>query len=205
MPKTDSTLFTMHEKALENEYGCCPECGNKLLIRHSKNGAFLGCSAYPSCQYVRAMSTTKDGIEDQVIADRYCPDCQGKLVVRSGQYGMFICCINYPECSYRDKNEQQSKGSAVSCPQCKTGVLQQRTNRYGKMFFACDQYPKCKYLVNFQPVEETCPSCGFPILIERNTARGNRLECPQKNCKYKRYIELNPQEETDNNAETKCE
>ena len=31
----------------------CPECGNKLIKRNGRYGAFLGCSNYPKCRYSR--------------------------------------------------------------------------------------------------------------------------------------------------------
>ncbi len=30
----------------------CPECGAKLVLRHSRRGPFVGCSAYPKCHYI---------------------------------------------------------------------------------------------------------------------------------------------------------
>ena len=29
----------------------CPKCGNKLVVRESEYGKFLGCSSYPKCKY----------------------------------------------------------------------------------------------------------------------------------------------------------
>lgn len=31
----------------------CPECGNKLIKRNGRYGAFLGCSSFPKCRYSR--------------------------------------------------------------------------------------------------------------------------------------------------------
>ena len=29
----------------------CPRCGEKLRLRHGRNGNFLGCSGYPNCRF----------------------------------------------------------------------------------------------------------------------------------------------------------
>ena len=29
----------------------CPQCGSPLQIKQGKKGLFLGCSAYPECDY----------------------------------------------------------------------------------------------------------------------------------------------------------
>ena len=34
----------------------CPECGNKLGLKVSRYGAFLGCAKYPDCKYTKDMS-----------------------------------------------------------------------------------------------------------------------------------------------------
>jgi DNA topoisomerase-1 len=37
----------------------CPECGQRLMPRKSKNGNFLGCSGYPDCRYTRSLDAVK--------------------------------------------------------------------------------------------------------------------------------------------------
>ena len=31
----------------------CPRCGKELLVRHGKNGDFMGCSGYPNCRFTK--------------------------------------------------------------------------------------------------------------------------------------------------------
>lgn len=33
----------------------CPECGEGLMLRHSRRGAFIGCSGFPKCRYTRSI------------------------------------------------------------------------------------------------------------------------------------------------------
>lgn len=184
MTKADQGLFDQHEHALEKEYETCPECSAELIIRNSKTGPFIGCSKYPECNYTRPIGDHQQLHVVKLLDQPACPDCQSQLAVKNGRYGMFIGCTNFPDCKYiAHLDEQEDTG--VPCPSCKTGELFQRNNRYGKTFFACDAYPKCKYAVNFKPVIETCPLCQWQILIEKNTAKGLTHQCPQKSCNYK--------------------
>lgn len=73
-------------------------------------------------------------------------------------------------------------------PACGVGHLVSRTSRHGKVFYACDGYPRCKYVVNEPPVAGPCPECGWPILVEKSTRHGKRVSCPQKLCHYQTDI-----------------
>lgn len=35
------------------EKGICPRCGEKLVIKNSENGQFYGCSAFPTCNFIK--------------------------------------------------------------------------------------------------------------------------------------------------------
>ncbi|QSX33713.1 topoisomerase DNA-binding C4 zinc finger domain-containing protein [Shewanella avicenniae] len=187
MAKIDQQLFNAKAHALEKEFELCPKCGAELNIRHSKHGSFLGCCNYPQCDYSRPL-VQHESIESQPIPGSECPDCGAELAVKSGRFGIFIGCTNYPECRHIEKHTQDVIEQQVQCPQCQTGFLETKTNRYGKTFFACSGYPKCRFVVNYPPHAETCPQCGFRILVERKTASGKRLECPSKSCNYKRPV-----------------
>jgi hypothetical protein len=41
----------LHLLEPETRQRICPRCGAKLVVRHGKNGDFLGCSKYPACRY----------------------------------------------------------------------------------------------------------------------------------------------------------
>ena len=187
MSKIDNSLFSAHEHALEREYELCPECGSELSVRHSKHGSFIGCNNYPNCQYTRPL-VQHESIESQIIEGSPCPECGHELAVKSGRFGIFIGCSHYPECTHIEKPDQAPAEEAIACPVCEKGVMEHRTNRYGKGFYACSTYPECKYLVNYPPVAESCPDCGFGLLVQRKGAAGTRLECPNKPCKYKRPL-----------------
>lgn len=169
----------------------CPECGEPLSLRLGKNGAFIGCTAFPKCTYTRKHVDTKANNEDaikqapEVIEGRSCPNCQSPLHVKFGRYGKFIGCSKYPECKYLEPLEKPTD-TGIECPACKKEHLLKRKSRYGKIFYSCAGYPKCKYAVWYEPLAESCPKCHWPILMHRITKRaGDEKVCPQKDCDYK--------------------
>ena len=182
MKKQQPELFTQHEHALEKEYELCPKCGCELQIKNSKHGPFLGCSNYPTCDYSRPL-VHQESMDEQRMQGSVCPECGNELAIKKGRYGIFIGCSNYPECHHIE--HQSSQQDQVTCPQCNKGHLAQRVSRYGKSFYACDSYPKCKYVVNYQPLNQSCPECDWGILIEKKSSAGTKIQCPQKKCGYK--------------------
>jgi putative DNA topoisomerase len=159
----------------------CPQCGAELVIRSGKHGAFLGCSHYPECDYIRPLKNHADGHIVKVLEGQLCPVCGTHLVLRQGRYGMFIACGNYPECEHTETIDKPDT-TTIACPQCESGKLVQRRSRYGKIFHACDRYPECQFTVNLTPVEGVCEHCRYPLLVEKRTARGVKRFCASRVC-----------------------
>ena len=180
MTKDNKPLFSQHEHALEKAYEVCPECGSELAVKNSKAGAFLGCVSYPSCSYTRPV-IEQEKFEQKVLPGTQCPDCGNELAVKQGRYGLFIGCTNFPECTHIE-HEEKHVLEDILCPSCTKGHLSEKQSRYGKTFYACDNYPKCKFVVNHQPVAGACQKCGFELLLKRNMAAGEKLQCAEKKC-----------------------
>jgi len=170
-PESDDLFHTEKSK----QY--CPKCEAELHIRSGTNGAFLACSAYPDCDYTKPLTTSSEVQIMKVLDDVCCPDCEGDLAVKSGKYGMFIGCMNYPDCKFIVKQDDDDDYTPVPCPTCSDGELHMRASKKGKSFYACNQYPKCDYLVNHKPVQKVCSHCDWPIMVE---SHNNDLQCP--NC-----------------------
>ena len=164
----------------------CPECGKPLSIRLGGNGRFIGCTAFPECNYTRSIGENKAETEAaaQLIGDRQCPRDGAALVIKQGRYGKFIGCSNYPKCKFIEPlNKPRDTG--VSCPKCKVGTMLQRKSKRGKDFFSCAKYPNCDYAVWNEPIDESCPKCNFPMLTLKTTKRnGTQKVCPQKACDF---------------------
>ena len=181
MSKIDPALFSSAQ--IDYPQKECPSCHESLQIKHGKSGPFLACPNYPECSYLEPLHQIEQHLE-QILLGSNCPECDHELAVKKGRYGLFIGCTQYPSCHYIATMDE-SEPTLVACPSCKKGELIQRNSRHDKKFFACNQYPKCNYLINSQPVAQSCPDCGWSILIEKRSAAGLRYSCPQKSCAYK--------------------
>ncbi|WP_434526178.1 topoisomerase DNA-binding C4 zinc finger domain-containing protein [Photorhabdus asymbiotica] len=166
---------------IANETECCPECGSMLAIRNSIHGPFLGCSGYPSCQYICSLKGQSDGHVVKELEGQTCPACGASLALRQGRYGMFISCSRYPECDHVELIDKPDE-TLIACPQCKQGQLLQRKSRFGKIFHACNGYPNCQFALNSKPVSGECVFCRYPLLMEKRTSQGTKLFCASKMC-----------------------
>lgn len=159
----------------------CPKCEAELSIKSGSKGAFWACSGYPVCDFTKPMSTQSEVQVVKVLDDVCCPICEDDLAVKSGRYGMFIGCMNYPTCNFIVKEDDDEDYEPVPCIECEKGELHQRSGKKGKVFYACDQYPKCDFLLNDKPLNESCPSCESPILV---VDKNNIKRCIVKTCNY---------------------
>ena len=182
----DKVLFSHHEHALEKAHEICPDCGSELTIKQGKAGAFLSCSNYPNCKYTRSL-VEHERADDTILSGSECPLCHSLLAVKQGRYGMFIGCTNYPQCHHIEEDNQHEEVGAA-CPSCqskgKLGQLKEKLSRFGKKFYSCDRYPKCKFVVNHEPVASECEKCQFPLLLKRKMAAGIKYQCADKKCSF---------------------
>ncbi len=131
----------------------CPKCGRLLRERDGKYGKFLGCSRYPSCDYIYDLK------DPNTVS---CPLCHRKLVPRTGKYGRFLGCIGYPQCKFAFNLE----GSVnfrnqydILCPRCGEPLVW-RDGKFG-FFLGCRGYPECNF--TFYPYRENTPSAHQPV------------------------------------------
>lgn len=104
-----------------------------------------------------------------------CPLCGSPLVLRKGKYGTFTACSNYPECKYIKKEQKEVK-EIVKCPKC-GGMIVERKSKKGKVFYGCNNFPKCKTATWDIPTGELCPKCG-DLLVEKD----GHIKC--NSCEY---------------------
>ncbi len=101
-----------------------------------------------------------------------CPECGNPLVIRKGKYGEFTACSNYPTCKYIKKEEKEIN-EIVKCPEC-GGMIVEKKSKRGKVFYGCNNYPKCKVATWDIPTGEKCPKCG-KLLVQKN----NKIKCSE--------------------------
>ena len=69
----------------------CPTCGNgQLSLKLSKFGAFIGCSNYPECRYVRSLSQSGEGGDIGTKKLGEDPETGLDVTVRSGRFGPYL-------------------------------------------------------------------------------------------------------------------
>ena len=172
----DTPLFK-----LPQQQQLCPLCQNILQMKSSKNGPFLGCSAYPACNYIKPLQQHDHTIV-KALPSELCPQCDAPLAVKNGRYGMFIGCTAYPACDFVvDQYEENKDQPQLSCPKCKKGQLTERINKFGKHFYGCDRYLDCRFLLNDQPQQGQCYYCSYPLLVLKKEV----LYCAKKGCEKK--------------------
>ncbi len=187
-PTLRNAVQTMHKTDAITTVPC-PNCGKPLVIKFGKTGQFLACSGYPDCHYTSNYSRDAQGqinlvekIKPTFEKVGTCPECGRDLVLKKARTGSrFIACSGYPECKH-----MEPFSTGVPCPQKNCdGMLVERSSKRGKLFYACSNYPKCNYALWNFPVQETCPKCGFPLLVLKETvSKGKFMACPCKGCTY---------------------
>ncbi len=164
----------------------CPQCGRPLLERWGRYGKFLACSGYPDCKYTQNGGGNERGRTAEVVPGQVCEQCGKPMVIKEGRYGKFMACQGFPDC----KNTKPLT-TGIACPEdgC-GGQLVERRSRRGKAYYACSNYPRCKFILWQRPIPESCPRCGAPFLVERY-ARGKRLarHCVRNGCDYAKEAE----------------
>lgn len=174
---------TKEEVTTEKTDRVCPDCGKPLVIKLGRSGRFLACSGFPECRHTEPLSGEEQ--EEPEVSEEKCDKCGAPMLIKTGRYGKFLACSAYPGC----KNIQplvKPTALGITCPECKEGELMEKKSRYGKIFYSCSRYPQCKYALWDQPIDEPCPKCGYPVIVEKVTKRfGTYRKCPTENCDYK--------------------
>lgn len=95
----------------------CPECGHDLVVKHGRNGKFIGCSNFPECTYTKVL-VKKIGVK--------CPDCKdGDIIEKVSKRGkLFYGCSNYPDCDFAVWDKPINE----KCPKC-GHILVHKKNR----------------------------------------------------------------------------
>ncbi len=116
--------------------------------------------------------------EDQT--DEICEKCGSKMVIKHGRYGKFIACSGYPECKNVKKIVNEI---GVKCPKCGNNVIARKSKK-GRLFYGCNNYPKCDFVSWDEPLNEKCPKCG-DMLFKKNTKKP-KIYCASKDCGYEK-------------------
>ena len=163
----------------------CPTCKkNKLVIRMSKTGSFLGCSGFPDCTFTSKFTRDDAGkitlieTEAPAVLDEKCEKCDSPLRKMNGRFGEFVSCSAYPKCKYIKQNK-----AWFPCPTCGKDILERKWR--GGTLWGCSGYPKCKFSI-FSDIEKmNCAKCkSVEYMMKKTTKAGTALICPNQECKH---------------------
>ena len=100
----------------------CPECGNHLVIKHGRNGKFIGCSNFPDCKFTKTI-VKSTGIK--------CPKCKtGDMIEKVSKRGkVFYGCSSYPKCDYA----LWDKPTGEKCPKCGSLLVHKKNRKTDKI------------------------------------------------------------------------
>jgi len=164
----------------------CSECGSPMIIKWGRYGKFLSCSNFPKCRNTRPINGADEEGKSDVgrETDKKCDKCGADMVVKEGRYGPFLACSEYPACK---STKPILVPVGVKCPKCDKGQVVEKRTKKGRIFYGCDQYPECDFVSWQKPVDEACPLCGSPYLLEKTTRKEGTVRlCPDKECGFKK-------------------
>jgi DNA topoisomerase-1 len=119
----------------------CPDCGSPLVYKDSKHGRFIGCSNFPTCNYIE-----KEKPELEYTGEN-CPDCGSPLVKRrNAKNKEFVACSNFPKCNYIKQEPKENEPLQLVdkvCPLCGAKLAIVR-GKFGK-YYRCSNHPNCKH------------------------------------------------------------
>jgi DNA topoisomerase-1 len=181
-----NTLGRVKPKDISTEEKC-EKCGKPMVIRWGRHGRFLACSGFPECKTARPLESREPGGSSQEPniqpTDAVCGKCGAPMVLKAGKFGKFLACSRYPECK-----TTKPLSTGVKCP-LDGGDIVERRSRKGKVFWSCNNFPKCKFASWYKPVQKPCPQCGAEILGEkRDKEQKTCLICLKKGCEYREDI-----------------
>lgn len=110
----------------------CEKCGNPMVVKSGRFGAFLACSNYPDCKTTKPLAV---GVK--------CPQegCDGDLVQKRTKKGrVFYSCSRYPKCTFALWNRPIGK----PCPKCQAPFLVEKVSKQLGARIQC-QNESCDY------------------------------------------------------------
>ena len=98
------------------------------------------------------------------------------MVIKHGRFGKFLACSGYPKCKNTKKILVYTKGI---CPLCKGKIIEKKSTK-GRIFYGCENYPKCKFVSWDEPVETKCEKCGNTMF--RKKGKTEKIYCSFEKC-----------------------
>ena len=126
--------------------------------------------------------------------EKICPKCKAPLLIRLGKYGRFYACSKFPKCKYTESLKENTLG--IKCPKCqkveedksssspfagaREGKIVEKRTKKRKIFYGCNQWPKCDFALWDKPTGKKCPKCKS-LLVE---TKRKQIKCSSNECKF---------------------
>jgi DNA topoisomerase-1 len=166
----DTLIAEAHDlSALQTDR--CPDCGGRLVPKAGFFGPFVACEHHPkACKYTRPITGER---KPPVVTEYLCPECQAPMYLRQGKSGDFLGCSRFPKC-----RGTRAMPTGVKCPKDGGDISQRKSKARGKIFYGCENYPNCDFVVWDKPVKDVCPECGNAGAESKsNKTRGSYRKC----------------------------
>ncbi|MCQ4332209.1 DNA topoisomerase I [Natronomonas sp. F2-12] len=172
--------------------GSCPECGESLLVRRSRQGSyFVGCDGFPECRYTLPLPNQGE----PTVLEETCSEHDLRHVKMLAGRSTFV--HGCPQCKSEEADDTDDEVIGV-CPECGTehgGELAIKRLRNGSRLVGCTRYPECEYSLplprrgDIEVTEGRCEEHDLPHLLVTDGADDDPwdLGCPI--CNYADYRE----------------
>jgi DNA topoisomerase-1 len=172
----------------DRRLGPCPECGEDLLVRRSRQGSyFVGCDGFPDCRYTLPLPSTGEPL----VTDETCEDHDTHHVKMLAGRDTFV--HGCPRCAAEEADESEDEviGPCPECGQSHDGELAIKQLRSGSRLVGCTRYPDCEYSLplprrgDIEVTDEYCEEHDLPELVVHSGDDPWELGCPI--CNYREY------------------
>ncbi len=161
----------------------CPKCGSATCYRLGKNGKFLSCTAYPTCNYASPVDREGNPRPPETTSVA-CHICGRAMIKRVGRFGPFLGCSGYGDkanpCDgilrldkkghvIAPSQEPFTPEPALPCPKC-GALMYLRPGKYGP-WLGCSKFPKCRGRGDFKAVPEKEKAALLKLLEVHQSTR----------------------------------
>ncbi len=183
--------------------GPCPECGETLLVRSSRQGSyFVGCDGYPDCEFTLPLPSQG---EPSVLDERCADHDLAHVKMVAGRNTFVHGC---PRCAAdaADESEDRVIGTCPECGDEHGGELAIKQLRSGSRLVGCTRYPDCEYSLplprrgDITVTETYCEEHDLPELVVKDGDDPWELGCPI--CNYREYKQREEGDDTREDADS---
>ncbi len=172
----------------DRRLGPCPECGEDLLVRRSRQGSyFVGCDGFPDCRFTLPLPNTGEPL----VLDDTCEDHEMHHVKMLAGRDTFVHGCPRCQAEEADESEDEVIGECPDCGDEEGGELAIKHLRTGSRLVGCTRYPDCDYSLplprrgEIEITDEYCDEHDLPELVVHNGDDPWELGCPI--CNYREY------------------